>query len=360
VSEAKKHLESMIVSQKPKDKLAIKHIENKKQLKIRAAIHQETYYGKTNNRDTKTIEISKLNEKTIELIIDSTLKTEIINHKLNYNSYQEAFSGEGLIEFNDNRISNKKHPVYTIKIWYTKDINKESSLQQLYENNAHKSVITGDNYLFTIMNKGGKRIFDVVSLYDAVEIASDLIRNNDVQVHSFKEKICDDIRIINKQRPTEVLFYLQQNDLVYMPKEGDDDILNYSIEQLKLWLSKNQNMKDFASRIYRVVKFSGNNCYFIPNNYAKEICLPKEISEKKLEDLKQKNKNNNISKKDLNFVEFGSYRDCSPTEKNEFFMRSINNKKYTGKKPRKIQEYCVKIKTDWLGNIIEFNGLKLY
>jgi len=25
----------------------------------------------------------------------------------------------------------------------------------------------------------------------------------------------------------------------------------------------------------------------------------------------------------------------------------------------KIQDYCVKIKTDWLGNIIELNGKKL-
>ena len=45
-----------------------------------------------------------------------------------------------------------------------------------------------------------KRFFDIVSLYDAVDIASELVRNNDVQVNSFKEKICDDIRIINKNK----------------------------------------------------------------------------------------------------------------------------------------------------------------
>lgn len=361
VSETREHLESMIVSQKPKDKLAIKHIGNKKQLKIRAALHQDTYYGKTNNRDTKTIEISKLNAKIIEseVIIDKVLEKEILNHKLNYDSYKEAFTGEGLVDFNNKRISNKKHPVYTIKIWYNKDKEKESSLQQLYSDNNNKSVITGDNYLFIVMNKGKKRFFDIVSLYDAVDIASELVRNNTIEVNSFKEKICDDIRIINKNKPNEVLFYLQQNDLVYMPKEDTDEILNYSTEELKKWLSNNNNMKDFVNRIYRVVKFTGNDCFFIPNNYAKEICIPKDISENKLEDLKQKNTNNKISKKDLNFVEFGSYRDCSPTEKNELFMQSINNKNYKGKKPRKIQEYCVKIKTDWLGNIIEFNGLKL-
>ena len=49
VSEAKKQLECMIVSLKPKDKLTIIENNNKKGIKSRAALHKETYYGKTNN-----------------------------------------------------------------------------------------------------------------------------------------------------------------------------------------------------------------------------------------------------------------------------------------------------------------------
>lgn len=361
VSEARKHLESMIVSLKPKDKLAIKHINNKKQLKIRAALHQDTYYGKTNNRDTKTIDISNLNEKIINsgVIIDKTLEQEIKNHKSCYSTYKEAFSGEGLIDFNDKRTNNKKHPVYTIKIWYKKDQKEKSSLQQLYVNNNKKSVITGDNYLFIVMSKGEKRFFDLVSLYDAAKISSDIIRNNEGEIKFLKEKICNDIRLKNKKNPTEVLFYLQQNDLVYMPKEGNDEILKYSTEELKIWLSNDQNMKDFARRIYRVVKFTGTDCFFVPNNYAKEICIPKDLSEEDIKELEKNYGEKKIPKNKLNNIEFGSYRDCSPTEMNLLFMKSINNKNYDGQKPRKIQEHCIKIKTDWLGNIIEFNGLKI-
>ena len=42
--------------------------------------HKETYYGKTNNRDTKTIEISRINSTLIEQIIDKNLRIDIINH----------------------------------------------------------------------------------------------------------------------------------------------------------------------------------------------------------------------------------------------------------------------------------------
>ena len=59
VSEVKKNIETMVVSQKTNDKLSIKEEEEykngvmvkkgRKQLKIRGALHQDTYYGKTNN-----------------------------------------------------------------------------------------------------------------------------------------------------------------------------------------------------------------------------------------------------------------------------------------------------------------------
>ena len=159
-------------------------------------------------------------------------------------------------------------------------------------------------------------------------------------------------------KPDKVLFYLHQNDLVYMPKNEDDEILNLPKEDLVKWLSYSENKKDFVSRIYKVVKFSKQGCCFIPNNYAKEIIMPKDLSEKELKLMEETREK--ISKKDLNYIEFGSYSNCSPYEKNDLFTVFMREgKKYKGEKPRKIQDYCVKIKVDWLGNLIEFNGLKL-
>lgn len=368
VSEVKKNLETMIVSQKPKDKLAIKEIGGKKQLKIRAALHQETYYGKTNNRDTKTVGISELKAKDISQIIDGVLKKEINSHRENYDTMKEAFSGEGLIAFNESRFQTKnktklKPPVYKVKIWYSTKDSEDSSLQRLYDDNPYKSVITGDNYLFVVMEKkNGERIFDIATLFDSVTLAKADIKNEIYDLESIKRNICEAKRVEFKKgkyvsQADKVLFYLQQNDLVYMPSSVEDEVLGFNGEELKEWLLDLNNKKNFAKRIYKVVKFTGKDCYFIPNNYAKEISVPKDISDKEMKDLKEKYPDKKIPKQELNYAEFSSFGNCVKFVPDINFIKNIQDK--TCPKSMKIQDFCVKIKTDWLGNIIEFNGIKL-
>ena len=374
VSEAKKYLETMIVSQKPKDKLAVKEDnQGNKQLKIRAALHQETYYGKTDKRDTKTVAISDLQAKDIPQIIDPVIKKEIEGHRKKYDSMKEAFTGEGLITFNESRFQTKnksvlKPPVNKVKLWYSKKDSEDSDLQRLYDDNPKKSVVTGDNYLFVIMEKEEKRVFDIVSLFDSVALAKEEIKEKNYDIEEIKRRICE-AKLQEEKRdkkgkllpkPDKVLFYLQQNDLVYMPRGIDDEVIRFDVNELKTWLSDIDNKKEFAKRIYKVVKFTGKDCFFIPNNYAKEISISKNLSKEEIEKLSAEDPDKKIPKKDLNYVEFGSYSNCTPLEMNELFTKSMKEgKKYKGEKPRKIQDYCVKLKTDWLGNIIEFNGKKL-
>ena len=370
VAEAKCLLESMIVSQKPKDKMSIKEdLNGKKQLKIRAALHQETYYGKTNGRDTKTVAISMLKAKDIPQIVDKVLKNEIDSHRKKYESMKEAFTGEGLISFNESRFQTKnksalKPPVYKVRLWYSNKEKESGNLQPLYGKNAKKTVITGDNYMFIVMEKGGKRVFDIASLFDSVALAKEYVKQGIVDIDYIKKKICDDLRIYNSNnskgnKADKVLFYLQQNDLVYMPKE-DDEILRFNELEFKNWLSNTNNKVDFVKRIYKVVKFTGKDCFFIPNNYAKEINMPKDLSEKEKNIIKEQYKDKSIPKQEFNYIEFGTYSNCTPLEMNRLFTISMREgKKYRGEKPRKIQDHCIKIKTDWLGNIIEFNGMKI-
>ena len=366
IAEAKKLLESMIVSQKPKDKLSIKEdLYGKKQLKIRAALHQETYYGKTNGRDTKTIAISMLKAKDIPQIVDEVLKKEIDAHRKKYESMKEAFTGEGLIAFNESRFQTKnksalKPPVYKVRLWYSNKEKETGNLQPLYGETAKKTVVTGDNYMFVVMEKSGNRVFDIASLFDSVALAKGYVKQGITDINFIKDKICDDIRISGKgNKADKVLFYLQQNDLIYMPRE-DDEILRFNQLELKNWLLNTSNKIEFAKRIYKVVKFTGTKCYFIPNNYAKEISIPKDLSKEDLDELKSKYKDKAIPKQEQNYIEFGTYSNCTPLEMNRLFTMSMREgKKYKGEKPRKIQDYCIKIKTDWLGNIIEFNGMKL-
>lgn len=366
INDTRSLLETMIVSQKPKDKLAIKEDNNgKKQLKIRAALHQETYYGKTNGRDTKTVSISTLKAKDIDQIIDGVLKREINDHRKKYDTMKEAFSGEGLIAFNESRFQSKnksalKPPVYKVKLWYSNKEKDTGNLEPLYGKSSKKTVLTGDNYMFIVMEKNGKRFYDIVSLFDSVGLAKEYLLKNITDIGTIKRHICDDIRINNpKTRTNKVLFYLQQNDIIYMPKE-DDEILRLNSFELKKWLSDVNNKKEFAKRVYRVIKFTGNTCFFIPNNYAKEISMPKDLTDKDIEKLKEKYKDKKIPRQEQNYIEFGTYLNCTPFEKNNNFILSMSQgNQYDGKRPRKIQDFCVKLKTDWLGNVIEFNGMKL-
>jgi hypothetical protein len=368
VAQVREHLETMIISHKPKDKLGIKVDKNtqKKQLKIRGALHEETYYGKLKNgRDTKRVELSTLSitknktakQDEISALIDKVLEAEIITHrnlldekgKTLFQSMKEAFTGEGLKIFNDKRILDGKQPAYKAKIWYNKKEMKESSLQRLYDNNEKQSVITGDNYLFLVMEENGKRIFDIASLYDSVAIANSALKDNEID---FKKKIAEDFRIKHKNKPGRVLFTLQQNELVYLPTDFEDKHFfeNISADEFnKVWIKDIENKKGFCKRIYKVVKFAGKDCLFVPHNYANIISVAKNLSKEDLEALKIQNEGKKkIPKKELNFVEYGSYGNCSPYEANEEFVKNITNNK---KQSAKIQDTCIKIQIDWLGNI---------
>jgi CRISPR/Cas system Type II protein with McrA/HNH and RuvC-like nuclease domain len=360
VNQARAHLEAMIVSHKPKDNLTIQLNDKtkKKEIKIRSALHEATLYGKLNGQDTKTMNISNLTAKDIEKIIDPVLKAEVNKHKNKgeYSSMKEAFSGEGLKAFNESRFQRKKPlslkpPVFKLKIYYnTKEV-KESSLQRLYENNDKLSVKTGSNYLFLVMEKkGGKagekeRVFDIVSLYDAAEIARIEWKN---QNKEFKKKIYENYLTINKA--DKVLFTLQQNELVYLPENVDDPILNFATDEFVQWISKKENKAKFNKRVYKVVKFTGKDCFFIPHNYANAISIAKDLTDEQKTRLRAQYGEKKIPKKELNFEEFGSFGTSAKTEVNENFVKILIDKNYSIE-PIKIQDYCIKIKTDWLGNI---------
>ena len=420
IEQAKAHLEAMTVSIKPKDNLGVKkdlfdkktpNKKLKKQVKIRGALHQETYYGKTKDpktgllRDTKTLGLSSLKAKDIPNIIDQeVLAKEIGQHREKYDSMKEAFTGEGLITFNENRFQTKhpdklKPPVYKVKVWYSSKETEESTLQGLYDDNDKLRVVTGDNYLFIVMekedNKGIERVFDIVSLYDSVKTARASLKENKINfkqdilntaILSNSEKIKGEImdtqkalqeKIAGKKGKAKeelmqqfeeleedftlkVLFTLQQGNLVYLPENVDDLVLNFDNKQLKEWLSISENKKSFSKRIYKVVKLdkltskSGTiyTAQFIPHNYASHLSVPKDLTNEQKDALKKEYGDKKIPKKELNYVEFGSYSNCSPYPVGETFIKNITttNKKEK-QEQKKIQDTCIKLKVDRLGNI---------
>ncbi len=413
VEQAKTHLEAMTISVKPKDALGISmdkpdkntpHKQLKPQVKIRSALHKEMNYGKTKDpntgllRDTKTIDLSKLTAKDISQIVDEVLRAEIDAHKKKYESMKEAFTGEGLKAFNQSRFQRKKPtelkpPVYKVKTWYSAKEDEESTLQRLYDDNEKLSVVTGENYLFLILEKedknGKERLFDLVSLFDAAAIANDALRQNHMD---FKQKIIATqlekthqelkVELINRQIDLEkkqatakgvrkntfseqiekidvnfklkVLFTLQKNDLVYLPEGEEDPIPNLNNHDFSEWLSHTENKKRLNSRVYKLVKFDKSKiAHFIPHNYASVITAPKDLTESQKEALKKQYADRKIPKSELNFVEYGSYRDCSPYESGEAFVKSVTETDKQKKKEQKlikIQDKCIKLQIDWLGN----------
>ncbi|WP_165027164.1 hypothetical protein [Dysgonomonas sp. ZJ279] len=177
---------------------------------------------------------------------------------------------------------------------------------------------------------------------------------------NFKQEIAEETRLAYGQKypikgkpqetPDRVLFTLQQNDLVYLPINEEDPIWDFSKDEFKNWITIKENKMSFAKRLYKVVKFTGKDCSFIPHNYANSISCAKELSDEDKERIKNMYKDKAVPKKELHFVEYGSYRDCSPFEHGEIFIKEQTKLK-SKEKPLKIQNTCIKINVDWLGNL---------
>ena len=154
------------------------------------------------------------------------------------------------------------------------------------------------------------------------------------------------------------MFTLQQNELVYLPIDKEDEVLSKSQNEFIEWISNSDNKKAFCKRIYKVVKFTGKDCFFIPHNFANAISVAKNLSKEELEKLKEKHGEKKIPKQEKNYEEFGSFGNCAKTEFNEDFLKKLILKKaFDGYPPIKIQDFCIKIQIDWLGNISLFKLL---
>jgi hypothetical protein len=71
--------------------------------------------------------------------------------------------------------------------------------------------------------------------------------------------------------------------------------------------------------------------------------------------LKKKYERKKIPKQEKNYEEFGSFGTCAKTEvDNDFVKELVLKKDFIGKSTLKIQDSCIKIQIDWVGNISIF------
>ncbi len=312
--DVEKEIQKIIISQKPKDKLLIqpqldkngKLQEDKLQIKIRGQLHEGTLYGKSQGVEAYRIPLSKLagkkfaTEKTIEKITNEYLKTALKEHlKDDFdNKKEEAFSAEGIL-FLNKKLAEKQNrkgrlaphtPISSIKVFYRDPLkikkkkgeeDIEEALQKLDRKNAfNKSLFvkTGDNYLFAVMEKDGKRIFDLISFFDAANLLKDSFNaTSEADKKNFNKDLVFKKYFEEENKTTndsKLLFTLKQGDPVYMPSKNEEIITDPESPLFEPFWKDKANR---SANIHYVTKYSGNEIYFINHTVANSIVNKKEF-----------------------------------------------------------------------------------
>lgn len=260
---------------------------------------------------------SSFNEKKIESITDTGIQKILLNH-IRTEKYQNqkdekgkeiapellAFSPEGIEEMNKNIVTlnnGKFHqPILKVRTFEPKG-NKFNVGQTANKKDKFVIAAKGTNLFFGVYeNEEGKRNYETIPLNEVIE-------HQKLRATLSKEELKDTPQIPIKPENGQFLFSLSPNDLVYMPSEDE--------KENSLQIDFNHLTKEQVNNIYKVVSFTGNQCFFVKHDVATSIVNKMEFSA-------------------LNKME-----------------KSINE--------TMIKECCIKLKVDRLGNITEFGGKRI-
>ena len=246
-------------------------------------------------------------------MIDIDLKNKIISHIDTMGGYKEAFTENGIKEFNkrlEEEFNIKKpdknfKPITSVKLIAAKESNEEEeqelSLLALERKNSYNKnllISTGSNYAFAVLEKDSERHFDEISFFDATKLVNEAFKKGNKNIGKVMNEFFE-----NKNPGSKLLFLLKQNDMVYLPSR-DENIITYieNPDYTKFW----NDEKSRAANTYTVVKFSGKQIYFLKHDIAHPL---------------------------INKIEFGS-QNC-----------------YEKVKGVSIKEHCIKLNINRLGNI---------
>ncbi len=275
----------------------------------------EIYYWEVDEQDNGINATSRVsldasfNEKKIESITDTGIQKILLNHirtEKHQNQKDEkgkeiapellAFSPEGIEEMNKNIVAlnnGKIHqPILKVRTYEPKG-NKFNVGQTGNKKDKFVIAAKGTNLFFAVYeNEEGKRNYETIPLNEVIE-------HQKWRATLSKEEQNRTPLIPIKTDKGKFLFSLSPNDLVYVPSEDEKENLK-SIDFGNIY-------KKRVGNIYKVVSFTGNQCFFVKQEVAISI---------------------------VNKVEF------SPLNKME---KSIDG--------LMIKEICIKLKVDRLGNI---------
>jgi CRISPR-associated endonuclease Csn1 len=194
------------------------------------------YFGNRVNLD-ETFTADKIKEKIAEYNTESVknLKGILLNHLAKWNNEPKAaFTGEGM----EDLAKTAGRPITKVTTYEDSKGKFEIRKGQFVE------AAKGTNLFFVIYeNKQTcEREYETLRL-DEVIIA----KTNGWPVVKAKEAFSH--------------FTLSPNDLVYVPEEGENiKMIDWQFEKEKI-----------SRRVYKVVSFTGPQCFFVPHNYSKII-----------------------------------------------------------------------------------------
>lgn len=222
----------------------------------------EAYEWVTATATRTSVETIK-SQKHINSITDSGIQKILTNHLVNYldekgdPNFELAFSPEGVVEMNQNikKLNNGKdhQPISHVRLY---EVSSKFSIGQT-ANKASKFVeaAKGTNLFFAVYYDKEKqqRSFETIPLEKVIAHQAQLVH---LPKHA-KTPIPLDNSL------GQFLFSLSPNDLVYVPT--NDEIENPNLVDFKNLTSEQ------TQRIYRMVKTSGVQVYFIQANIASLI-----------------------------------------------------------------------------------------
>jgi hypothetical protein len=298
-----------------------------------------------------------INEEEIEKFFNNFPNTERKKIR-NWINAKVAFSQDGIDAFNEKRINRKLKPVENVKVLYSTSAG-ESSLQPIKRvhredgKGEYDYVKPGDNYCYAILQKNNERGFKPITFFDAARWVTLRFRQDLKTGFQFPKNYNERLKyventirekIMSDNPGWEILYLLQQDDLVYHPIDEEDAKLALQNRGDDFWYDME---KKRWKRIYRVVKFSGSRSHYVNHNIAAPINYKPILDYDEIRIREQNNQE--IPKEGL--FEF-SDKNCSQFEVTEEYILEALKKKNKKYKAKKIQDTCIKIEVDRLGRII--------
>ncbi len=248
-----------------------KDIENKWNEKDITKV--EIYYVDTESVASRSkLDESFTSKRISETITDTGIQKILLNHLKKYEITNDkgvlieqpelAFSTDGIDELNKNivALNNGKfhHPIVKVRTYEPKG-NKFNVGVTGNKKDKFVEAAKGTNLFFAIYKDDkGKRNYETIPLNVVIE------NQKQGAINNIKPELCS--VPMKNQNGADLLFFLCPNDLVYLPltDEMEFDFKNLNNEQ--------------KTRIYKVVSFSGTQCFLIRNDISISIANKLEFS----------------------------------------------------------------------------------